>query len=225
MTTLLRDDSVFVLKLGTDENRFNADSIAAINDALDEVEGAAAPKGLVTTGHERFYSNGLDLDWMSSTEDDIGEFLRDVHIMLGRVLTIGLPTASAINGHAFAGGAMLAAAHDHRVMRHDRGYWCLPEVDLGMRFTPGMTALLTARVPSAAIHRAMVCAERFGGDQAAMLGIVEEAVDDAALLETAVAWAEANSHRAGPVLAAIKRDLYPDAHRLLHEGAGPAAVE
>jgi enoyl-CoA hydratase/carnithine racemase len=59
-------------------------------------------------------------------------FLDDVHRLLGRILTFPAITVAAINGHAFAGGAMLATAHDFRVMRDDRGYWCLPEVDLGL---------------------------------------------------------------------------------------------
>ena len=82
MVSLRKEGSVFVLSLGDTENRFNPDSMAAISRCLDEVEraaeassassspaGAASPSqccGLVTTAGGRFFSNGLDIDWLMS---------------------------------------------------------------------------------------------------------------------------------------------------------------
>ena len=147
MGTLDRRGAVFILTLGDDENRFHPDRLTAINAALDEVESADAPKAVVTTGVGKFYSNGLDLDFMSSNPDAAEANLRDVHVLFARVLAFPAPIVAAIQGHAFAAGAMLALAHDLCVMRSDRGYFCLPEVDLGIPFTPGMNALI--QVPAA----------------------------------------------------------------------------
>ena len=49
-----------------------------------------------------------------------------------------MATVAAVQGHAFGAGAMLATSHDFRVMRADRGFYCLPEVQLNMPFTVGM---------------------------------------------------------------------------------------
>ena len=99
-------------------------------------------------------------------------------------------TVAAIPGHAFAAGAMLALAHDHRMMRADRGFWCVQKVDLGMAFTPGMTALLRARLAPQVAHEAMLTGKRYGGEEAAALAIVDAAVAEDEVLPRAVELAD-----------------------------------
>ena len=177
MPSLSRDGDVFVLDLGDDENRFNPAWVGAVNAALDEVEAAPAPRALVTRAEGKIWSNGLDLEWMGQNPTEINPLLADVHGLFARVLELGVPNAAAMQGHTFAAGAMLALAHDKRVMRADRGYFCLPEVDINIPFTPGMSALILAKLPITAAHEAMTTGRRFGGADAASAGIVDEATD------------------------------------------------
>lgn len=102
--------------------------------------------GLVTMGTGKFYSNGLDLDWLAAHGDQMQFYVGRVQALFARMLTLPMPTAAALNGHAFGAGAMLAIAHDYRVMRADRGYFCFPEVDIHIPFTPGMAALIQAKL-------------------------------------------------------------------------------
>jgi enoyl-CoA hydratase/carnithine racemase len=208
MTGLDRNGAVFVLTLGDDENRFHPDRLAAINTALDEVEAAEGAKAVVTTGRGKFYSNGLDLDFMSANPDASETILVDVHLMLARVLAFPAPIVAAVQGHAFAAGAMLALAHDQIVMRADRGFFCLPEVDLGIPFTPGMNALIRARLPIATAHEAMTTARRYGGEDARSAGIVAATAGEGEVLDVAIARAEALASKAGAVFGAIKARLY-----------------
>ncbi|MGZ5365011.1 MAG: hypothetical protein ACXWZR_14350 [Mycobacterium sp.] len=69
MTRLDRTGAVFVLTLGDDENRFHPDRLTEINAARDEVEAADGASAVVTTGGGKFYSNGLDLDFMAANPD------------------------------------------------------------------------------------------------------------------------------------------------------------
>ena len=210
MIELKREGEVFVLRLNDGENRFRDDSVAAWNAALDEVERCEGPKALVTTGTGKFYSNGLDLDWaFRERKDSFPDYILAVLAVLGRVLTLPCVTVSACNGHAFGAGAQLLVAHDYRLMRADRGFFCMPEVDMRARLHPGMTALLSARLPGQTVHEVLATGRRYGGADARAASIVEEALPEAELLPRALAIAAPLAAKAHPVMSQLKADLYP----------------
>ncbi|MFA4929404.1 MAG: enoyl-CoA hydratase-related protein, partial [Patulibacter sp.] len=142
MPTLKREGHVFILDLGDGENRVNPAWITEIGDALDEVTATEAPRALVTTATGKFWSNGLDLEWMAAHQSEIPQLVENIHEVYARFFAANVATVAAIQGHAFAAGAMLSLTHDAIVMREDRGYWCVPEVDIRIPFTPGMVSLL-----------------------------------------------------------------------------------
>jgi enoyl-CoA hydratase/carnithine racemase len=203
-----RDGEVFVLDLGADENRFNPTSVAEINKLLDEVEAAAGPRALVLAASGKFWSNGLDLEWMAANQADIPSHVDNVHALLSRVLTLPVPTVAAIQGHCFAAGAMLALGADFRVMRGDRGFFCLPEVDIHIPFTPGMAALIQARLSKKTAHEAMTTGRRYGGTDALAAGIVDAVAGEGEVLSTAVGIARGLAAKHGATLGAIKQGMY-----------------
>jgi len=221
MPTLERHDDVFVLDLGDTENRFHPDWLAAVGAALDEVEQTDGPRALVTAATGKFFSNGLDLDWLGAHADAHEEYIRDVHALLARVLALPVITVAALQGHTFAAGAMFSLAHDLRVMRADRGFWCLPEADIGLPFTRGMSALIQTRLAPQTAHEAMVTARRYGGQDAAAAGVVDSAVPEDAVRSTALQLAAAQAGKAGTTLATIKARLYAPVLDLLRDRTAP----
>ncbi|NYV77193.1 enoyl-CoA hydratase-related protein, partial [Streptomyces sp. UH6] len=211
MPTLDRQGDVFVLDLGDGENRFHPDWIASVNSALDEVEKAEGPRALVTAATGKFWSNGLDLDWLFAHADRHQEYVVSVHALFARVLSLPVITVAALQGHTFAAGAMLSLAHDFRVMRADRGFWCLPEADIHIPFTPGMSALIQSRLTPQAAHEAMVTARRFGGGEALAAGVVDRAVPEDAVRTTAVELAASLAGKASETLGTIKSRMYAPA--------------
>jgi Delta3-Delta2-enoyl-CoA isomerase len=208
MPSLNRKENVFVLDLGDGENRFHPDWIASVDAALGEAEQADGPRALVTTATGKFYSNGLDLDWLSAHADRYQDYIASVQELFARVLSLPMITVAALQGHTFAAGAMFSLAHDFRVMRADRGFWCLPEADINRPFTPGMVALIRARLAPQTAHEAMVSARRYGGTDAAAAGIVDAAVAEDVVRATAVDFASAQVGRAGDTLDTIKARMY-----------------
>lgn len=208
MPTLDRDGDVFILNLGDDENRFHPDWLAAVSAHIDEVVAAPAPRALVTTATGKFWSNGLDLDWLGQNPDQVNDYVVQVHDLFAKVLGASVATVAAIQGHCFAAGAMLALAHDWRVMRADRGFFCLPEADINIPFTHGMNALIRSKLTPSAATNAMVSARRFGGEDAAAELIVDAAVPEEAVLSEAVSRAAAQAAKDGTTLGTIKQRMY-----------------
>ena len=122
------------------------DWIDAIHAQLDEVEAHEGPAALVTTATGKFYTQRSRhrLDLRQPRQVCTGTSTGCTRIFT-RLLTFPMATVAAVQGHAFGAGAMLATSHDFRVMRADRGFYCLPEVSLNMPFTVGMNALLNDR--------------------------------------------------------------------------------
>ncbi len=209
MLDLTREGPVFVLRLDHGENRFDPGLVAEMGKALDEIAGAEAPAALVTTGTGKFYSNGLDVEHMGTLAPaEVGGYVRAVLQLVGRVLTFPMTTVAAVNGHAFGAGAQIAVAHDYQIMRADRGYYCMPEVDMRVPLHPAMTAILQARLPVRTVHQVIATGKRFGGVEAAALQIVDRTAPEAEVVSSAVAMAAELAAKAHPAMGALKRDMY-----------------
>jgi enoyl-CoA hydratase/carnithine racemase len=84
-----------------------------------------------------------------------------------------MPTIALVNGHAFAGGFMLAMYHDYRVFNPSRGFLCLNELDLGVPLKPAMSSIFRQKL-SPQVYKVMVLeAKRFSAKEALEGGIVD----------------------------------------------------
>lgn len=206
-----RQDEVAVITMQRSENRFNPEHLDELEAALEEVGGMDGRPAAVLTGEDKYFSNGLDLEWMGSAEPAEAKAMVERTMRLfARILTSPFGIVAAINGHCFAAGAMMALACDARVMREDRGYFCLPEVDINMVFLPGMSALVTSRLSPIAAHEAMLTGSRFSAPDSVALGIVDAAAPAADVVPTAVERAAALAGKDPNTVAGIKHGLYSD---------------
>ncbi|MGW0160333.1 enoyl-CoA hydratase-related protein [Mycobacterium sp. NPDC003323] len=218
--TLDTVDGIAVLTLGDDENRFAPELLETVHSLLDRVivEGAT---GLVTTATGKFFTNGLDLDWLAANGERTAWYVGQVQDLLARVLTLPVPTVAAIVGHAFGAGAMLAAAHDFRVMRADRGYFCFPEADIRIPFTDGMAALIQAKLTPQAAVASMTTGRRFGGQDALAYGIVDATAAEGAVTDTALELVRPLAGKDPGTLGAIKTTMFGPAAEALRAAAAP----
>jgi enoyl-CoA hydratase/carnithine racemase len=209
--------SLFILNLGETENRFNFDSIAHLISLLDQVDAAPGDKALVTVADGKFWSNGLDLEWMLAEKVNLADLVAAVQELFARVLEAPYPTIAVIQGHCYAAGAMLALAHDVRFMREDRGFLCFPEVDIKMAFTAGMNALLTSKLSAQTAHQAMVLGRRFTAPDALGAGILDATMSESDLLPKALDYAGTLVGKDATTIQSIKRTLYAGTLATLRE--------
>src|SRR5215471_9365847 len=203
------NDRAQVIRLDAEHNLFDDTFIEEFQRALEEIEAEATGVPVVTIGTGKFFSNGFDLDYLGSLAvDDLLAFVDRSCALLARVLTLPAPTIAAVNGHAFGIGAMLALAHDRRVMRADRGWFCLPEVDLGLPFRPFMQALVTNRLSSSVAQEAMLTGRRYPAGDALAGGIVDALAPEEELLTAAIDHMQMWAGKQPAILGTLKAQLY-----------------
>jgi enoyl-CoA hydratase/carnithine racemase len=201
---------VLVVTMDDGDNRLNPDSVAILHDAAAQIEQRQGPAALVVTGTGKFFSNGLDLDRFAEHPQELGITIELLCQLFGRILLLPCVTVAAINGHAFAGGALLSSVFNQRIMRADRGFWCLPEVDLQMPFTEGLFAGLSSHLSTPTLVQAMTTGRRFDGPAALAAGIATELVEGEGVFENALAYATSMAPKAGPIMAGYKVQLFGD---------------
>lgn len=214
-----RRNAVWVLHLCQGENLVHMGFLRALNDALDTLEHDTRPAALVITGEGKYYSTGFDRAALADPEH-AADIVESAVQLLRRLLAWPMPSAAAINGHAFGIGAMIALCHDFRVMRVDRGFICFPELDLGFPLHPGMYALLKLRIDPITLHELLLLGTRVGGERALATRMVDEAVAESEVLPRAVARVEALARHRGPLLAEYKRNLNARALEVIEAPTG-----
>jgi enoyl-CoA hydratase/carnithine racemase len=209
MTSTDTVDGVLVVHLGDGGNTVDEALLSALEGALDAVEADDGLLGLVTVGDGKAYSQGYDLELFGTFEGDaLQSFIDRSVVLLARFVTAPVPTVAAINGHAFGWGAMFALAHDQRIQRADRGWVCLPEIDLGLQFHPLQLSLIQAKLSSAAVSESILAGRRWDAVAALEAGVVDAVAAEGELLRGAVDLALARSGKARTIVRALKSDLY-----------------
>ena len=208
MVSIEWQDGVALVRLGAEQNMVNGDFVDGINRALDEIEANPDAKALVTAGEGKFYSYGFDLEYIQGLGAEGDAFLNRSRTLMARMMTFGFPTVAALNGHAFGAGAMFALVHDQRVARRDRGWFCFPEVDIGLRLHPFMLAFTRARLGDAVALEALTAGRRYDGEAAVAAGIASSSVADLELIAAAIDHATARAGKNPEMVAQMKRDLY-----------------
>jgi enoyl-CoA hydratase len=188
--TLEQMDDVAVLRL--DNGRANAidpELLDTLEDGLDAFDASGA-RALVITGYDRFFSAGLDLPTVSTYgRDTLGAFMRRFESVMDRIFALPRPVVAAVNGHAVAGGCVLAAQADHRVLAAAGAKYGVNEVRLGVGLPPSAVEALRATAPPASAAQAATSGALYDPDQALAMGLVDELAPAGEVLDRALAHA------------------------------------
>ena len=248
------DDSGIIITLSIhrqdSKNVINPTMISLLIEALDIIDSHPMlantnNKALIITGlsfndkyepqisASKFFSNGLDLQWMVSADNSKGDDPTSKLIesfnsqVLARILVLPYPTIAAINGHCIGAGLFLSLACDYRIMRSKRGYISWPEANLGMRLTKGFSELSKAKISNHHVLReGILTAKKYTSSKALTSGIIDAECDMEELYNHAFDMAKKTLPETGMKLeyfdpkayTEIKMEMWTDAYRALKFG-------
>ncbi len=181
-----REDRDIVTILRMEHGKANAvdtDLFADIDTALDAAE---ASRGLVLTGTGAIFSAGVDLfRVLEEGTPYLEKFLPALSRTVRRLFTFPRPIVAAVNGHAIAGGCILAAACDYRVMNSEKGQIGVTELRVGVPFPADALGVLRFLLPAHHVQSLVYSGRTLAAAEALEIGLVEETAEADMVLDRA----------------------------------------
>jgi len=170
---------------------------------------AAGPSAaLVLTGTGSSFSAGVDLfKVLDGGAEYLARFLPALEALLQTLLTIPKPVVAAVNGHAIAGGCIMTAACDHRVMSAGQGRIGIPELVVGVPFPSLPFEIVAARVQPSAFRRLVMTGRNVRPEEAQEIGLIDEVIEPEALIARACEVAEQFTRIPANAFALTKRTI------------------
>ncbi len=197
-------------------NAMDEELLLGLRESLEEARGAGSPPLLLVSDHTRIFSPGWNLKRLAGAgRDDVARFLTLFEEVVLGLFSYPGPTAVGIDGHAIAGGCLLAMACDRRVVAAGGARIGLSEVNLGVPVPWGSMEMLRSRLGEASVEELVLQGDGFTPQRAREIGVVQRVVGDTPAREAARADLQ--------TLQAKSRDAYAASKRFLHGTAWEAA--
>ncbi|KZV32248.1 hypothetical protein F511_29427 [Dorcoceras hygrometricum] len=183
MCTLEKRGNLFVLTItGGGEHRLNPTLIDSIRSEIERVKTEpelSGPAALITTADGKFFSNGYDLSWALSEPETRPKIMsKKFRLLVSDLISLPMPTIAAVTGHASAAGFILALSHDYLLMRKDRGFLYMNELDIGYKIPNWFVQILKSKAASPKVWRDVVLkSPRITAEMGVEWGIVDSAHD------------------------------------------------
>lgn len=183
-----RKDSGGVRLLKLAHGKVSAMDIELGEALVAELKDAADPsvRAVIVTGSGSSFSAGVDLFRLIKEGADYARrFIPVLDQFLLATLTFPKPIVAAVNGHAIAGGCILAAACDHRLMSEGTGRIGIPELAVGVPFPALPLQIMAARVADRHLRDLVFSGRTVEIDEAKAMGLIDEKCPAGMLLDRA----------------------------------------
>ena len=225
--TWIKDETVAIITMTNGENRQNLVFAKTLNSMLDEIIADKSVTALIITSNdEKNFSQGIDVMWITdlmqkNEHQPVIDFINEMDNVFKKMLLYPVPVIAAINGHAFGNGSILSCTCDFRFMRSDRGFFCFPEVNIGIPFRWGMNAFVKKAIPLHILSQMQFSGNRYGAPELEKQNIIVKAcANQEELMVSAITFAKTFQKKRG-IFAELKKRLYSDIIKVLDDDFMP----
>ncbi|HYJ80737.1 MAG TPA: enoyl-CoA hydratase-related protein, partial [Longimicrobiaceae bacterium] len=192
-------DGVLTLRIA--HGRAGAMDVELLEAFGRELDAAGEARAVVLTGTGSIFSAGVDLfRLVDGGEEYVRRFFPLLRDFVRKLFALPLPVVVAANGHAIAGGGIMIMAGDYRLLAEGNGRVGVPELLVGVPFPAAALEVVRFAVPAHRIQALVYAGKTFTPRDALAQGLVDEAVDPAAL--------DARAHEVAAQLARIPVDVF-----------------
>jgi enoyl-CoA hydratase len=202
-------DGIRVVKLA--HGKVSAMDIELGEAMIAEMTAAhdAHVRAVIITGTGSSFSAGVDLfRILQDGPDYTRRFVPVLHEFMRAVLTYPKPVIAAVNGHAIAGGCILVAACDHRIMTEGQGRIGVPELAVGVPFPALPLQIMASRVADGALRDLVFSGRTVLVDDAKLLGLIDEKCPAGLLMDRATEVAQKLASIPAGAFAMTKEAFY-----------------
>lgn len=217
----VKDETVAIITLTNGENRQNLVFSKTLNSMLDEIIADKTVTALIITSNDaKNFSQGIDVEWImgqaqKNDHQPVVDFINEMDVVFKKLLLYPVPVIAAINGHAFGNGSILSCACDFRFMRSDKGFFCFPEVNIGIPFRWGMNAFVKKAIPLHILSQMQFTGNRFTAPELEKYNIIVKAcANQEELMASTIAFAKTLQKKRG-IFGEMKKRLYADIIKVL----------
>jgi enoyl-CoA hydratase/carnithine racemase len=227
----IKDETIAIITMTNGQNRHNLEFAKTLNTMLDEIVSDKTISALIiTSDDEKNFSQGIDVEWImgklqNNDHQPVIDFINQMDDVFKKLLLYPLPVIAAINGHAFGNGSILSCACDFRFMRSDKGFFCFPEVNLGIPFRWGMNAFVKKAIPMHILSQMQFTGNRYtAGELEQHHIIVKACANQEDLMMTAMTFAKTFQKKRG-IFGELKKRLHNDIIKVLESDFMPSSAK
>lgn len=156
-------------------NALNETAVAEISSCFRSLADNPGVRAVIFTGSGPFFSFGFDIpEFLGYSKDAFSRFLTAFTCLYKDLFIYPKPLIAALNGHAIAGGCMLALACDHRIMVSGKAKISLNEITFGASVFAGDVEMLKYLVGGKNAQEILYTGAMYTAEQALQLGMIDQ---------------------------------------------------
>ncbi|MCP4724785.1 MAG: enoyl-CoA hydratase/isomerase family protein [bacterium] len=220
MISVEKQDKIAIIRFTRSvTNPMNLEFVNSLHSEIENLENDPSIRGLViTSGNDKFFSIGFDIpELISLNEEEFGVFYRSVNKTCLKLFTMPKPAIAAVNGHAVAGGCVIALCCDHRFIAEGRTKMGLNEIKLGVTVPYPVDCILRDIAGTKVAMDVMETGEFFDPNALLRLKMVDRIIPQVDLLRESVEKVSVFGEMPPEAFAAIKRNRTEPIMKMMKE--------